>query len=325
MSMYHCDTPCPSNEELALRIQDGDPQAAPLLLSQNEGYLTMLAVSYCEQFSQDFLVDDLKQEGALALLDASTRFDPSYGTKVLTYATPAIETAMRDCAAQGSFSLSLPLDRYRQLRQVAFLYATHEQDAEADILTVIQEKLEVSAKVAKRLLEEYRTVFQIESLGERVFDLGCSGDPARAYDRFMRRTLLLQRMEEVLSPRELNLVRCYLGIGQPNEQGMTFQELAIRLNYNGPSGAEKAYKNAIRKLRKQLNGGAYGQWLSIQKAIQAARREASIEIGYSSPQSTWLDEQKLIWEFLCKTAALSRVYQILCKANDSAKDDDDFY
>ena len=253
MSMYRCDDLCPSNEELALRIQDGDPQAAPLLLSQNEGYLTMLATSYCEQFSQDFLVDDLKQEGALALLDAATRFDFSYGTKLLTYATPAIETAMRDCAAQGSFSLSLPLDRYRQLRQVAFLYATHEQeDAEEDLLTAIQEKLVVSAKVAKRLLEEYRTVFQIESLGERVFDLGCGGDPAKAYDRFMRKTLLLQRMEEVLSPRELNLVRCYLGIGQPNEQGMTFQELAIRLNYNGPSGAEKAYKSAIRKLRRHL-------------------------------------------------------------------------
>lgn len=63
MSMYRCDTPCPSNEQLAQRIQDGDPQAAPLLLSQNEGYLTMLAISYCEQFSQDFLVDDLEQEG----------------------------------------------------------------------------------------------------------------------------------------------------------------------------------------------------------------------------------------------------------------------
>lgn len=319
MSMYRCDDLCPSNEELALRIQDGDPQAAPLLLSQNEGYLTMLAASYCEQFSQDFLVDDLKQEGALALLDAARRFDPSYGTKLLTYATPAIETAMRDCAAQGSFSLSLPLDRYHQLRQVAFLYATHEQDAEADILTAIQEKLEVSAKVAKRLLEEYRTVFQIESLGERVFDLGCGGDPAKAYDRFMRRTLLLQRMEEVLSPRELNLVRCYLGIGQPNEQGMTFQELAIRLNYNGPSGAEKAYKNAIRKLRKQLNGGAYGQWLSIQKAIQAARREASREIGYHPSQSTWLDAQELIRRFLHKTAVLCRVYHILHTANEEAQ------
>ena len=315
MSMYRCDDLCPSNEELALRIRDGDPHAAPLLLSQNEGYLTMLAASYCEQFSQDFLVDDLKQEGTLALLDAARRFDPSMGTKLLTYATSAIETAMRDCAAQGSFSLSLPLDRYRQLRQVAFLYATHEQDAEADTLTVIQEKLEVSAKVAKRLLEEYRTVFQIESLGERVFDLSCGGDPARAYDRFMRRTLLLQRMEEVLSPRELNLVRCYLGIGQPNEQGMTFQELAIRLNYNGPSGAEKAYKSAIRKLRKQLNGGAYGQWLSIQKAILKARAEAEADSGYYvPPQTTWLDEKNLTERFLCDVVSLIHVHEIFSDA-----------
>ena len=316
MSMYHCDTPCPSNEQLAQRIQDGDPQAAPLLLSQNEGYLTMLATSYCEQFSQDFLVDDLKQEGALALLDAATRFDFSYGTKLLTYATPAIETAMRDCAAQGSFSLSFPLNRYRQLRQVAFLYATHEQeDAEEDLLTAIQEELEVSAKVAKRLLEEYRTVFQIDSLGERVFDLGCGGDPARAYDRSMRRTLILQRMEEILSPRELNLVRCYLGIGQPNEQSMTFQELAIRLNYNGPSGAEKAYKSAIRKLRKQLNGGTYGQWLSIQKAILKARAEAEADSGYYvPPQTTWLDEKELAERFLCEVVSLIHVHEIFSDA-----------
>lgn len=318
MSMYLCDAPCPSNEELAQRIQEGDPEAASLLLSQNEGYLTMLATSYCEQFSQDFLVDDLKQEGALALLDAAQRFDASMGTRLLTYATPAIETAMKDCAAQSSFSLSFPLDRYYQLRQVAFLYAAHEQDTEANLLTAIQAKLEVSVKVAKRLLEEYRTAFQIESLGERVFDISFGGDPARVYDHFMRRTLLLQHMEEVLKPRELNLVRCYLGIGQPNEQSMTFQELAIRLNYNGPSGAEKAYKSAIRKLRKQLHGGTYGYWLSIQKAIQAARREAGREIGDCSPQSTWLDEQELIQGFLRKTAALRRVYHILRTANEEA-------
>ena len=314
MSMYCCDDPSLNNEELALRIQAGDPEAATPLLSQNEGYLTMLARSYCEQFSLHSLVDDLKQEGVLALLEAARRFDPSMGTRLLTYATPAIETAMQDCVAQSSFSLSLPLDRYYQLRQVAFLCATHEQNTGIDLLTAIQEKLEVSAKVAKRLLDEYHTVFQIESLGERVFDISFGGNPAKAYDRFMRRTLLLQRMEEVLKPRELNLVRCYLGIGQPNEQGMTFQELAVRLNYNGPSGAEKAYKSAIRKLRKQLNGGTCGQWLSIQKAIQATRREACEVKAYSSPQATWMDEQKLVHGFLCKTAVLSDVYCVLHEA-----------
>lgn len=132
MSMYLYDAPCPSNEELARRIQDGDPEAASLLLSQNEGYLTMLATSYCKQFSQEYLVDDLKQECALALLDAAQRFEPSMGTRLLTYTTPAIETAMKDCVAQSSFSLLLPLNRYYQLRQVTFLYATHEQDPVAD-------------------------------------------------------------------------------------------------------------------------------------------------------------------------------------------------
>lgn len=315
MSMYRCDDSCLSNEELAQRIQDGDPVAAALLLSQNEGYLTILARSCCEQFSQHSLVDDLKQEGALALLDAARRFDPSMGTRLLTYATPAIETAMQDCAAQSSFSLSFPLDRHYQLRQVAFLCATHEQNAGPDLLTDIQEKLEVSTKVAKCLLEEYRTVFQIESLGDRVFDIGFGGDPAKAYDHFTRQTLLLQRMQEVLKPRELNLVRCYLGIGQPNEQGMTFQELAIRLNYNSPSGAEKAYKSAIRKLRKHLNGGAYGQWRSIQRAIQDARREACEVKAYSSPQATWMDEQKLIQGFLYKVAVLSDVYCMLSETH----------
>ena len=310
-NMYTVAGDGPCNEELALRIQAGDKNAAERLLSQNEGYLTKLARAYtpwCE-------LEDLKQEVALALLDAARRYDPSMGTKLLTYATPAIETAMRDCAAQGSFSLSLPLDRYHQLRQVAFLYATHEGDIETDLLPAIQEKLTVSAKVARRLLEEYRTVFQVECLGEGVFDLGHGGDPARAYDRSMRRTLLLQRMGEVLSPRELNLVRCYLGIGQPNEQGMTFQELAIRLNYNDPSGAEKTYKSAIRKLKKQLNDGAYGQWLSIQKAIHKARAEAETDSGYYvPPQTTWMDEKELAERFLCEVVSLIHVHEIFSDA-----------
>ena len=101
-------------------------------------------------------------------------------------------------------------------------------------------------------------------------------------------------MEEVLTPRELNLVRSYLGIDQPNEVGMTFQELAIYLNYNGPSGAEKAYKSALRKLKRDLCGGAYGRWLSAQKAIRAAKAEVERIVGYdATPQRTWWEEQAL--------------------------------
>ena len=93
---------------------------------------------------------------------------------------------------------------------------------------------------------------------------------------------------------------------------MTFQELAIYLNYNGPSGAEKAYKAALRKLKKDLYGGAYGQWLSAQKATRAAKAEAEQDAGqHTTPQRTWWDEQALADRFICETAVLVRVYEVL--------------
>ena len=148
-----------------------------------------------------------------------------------------------------------------------------------------------------------------------MFSVSCGGDPAVAYDCLMRRTLLMQRMEEVLTSRELNLVRSYLGIGQPDKVGMTFQELAIYLNYNGPSGAEKAYKSALRKLKKDLYGGAYGRWLSAQKAIRAAKAEAEQDAGYdATPQGTWWEKQALADRFVCETEALVRVYEVLSES-----------
>ena len=303
------DSPC--NEALALRIQIGDKNAAERLIAQNEGYLTELARAYmpwCE-------MEDLKQEAALALLDAAWRFDPAHGTKLLTYATPVMEATLSDYAARYSSSLSIPISRYNQLRRVAYLCAEGWDASDAELAKVVCGELNVSAKVAGALIKEYRTLFCVRQLGDDVFSVSCGGDPAAAYDHLMRRTLLMQRMEEVLKPRELNLVRYYLGIGQLDEEGMTFQELAIRLNYNGPSGAEKAYKSALRKLKKELHSGAYGQWLSIQKAINKARAEAEADSGhYTTPQTTWLDEKELMERFICEVVSLIRVHEIFSDA-----------
>ena len=283
-NMYTVAGDAPCNEELALRMQAGDKNAAERLVSQNEGYLTDLARAYtpwCE-------MEDLKQEAALALLDAAGHFDPAYGTKLLTYATPVIEAALSDYASRYAFPLSVPTSRGSQFRTVAYFCAEAQDTSEAELTKAVCGELKVSAKVAGALIKEYRTLFCVRQLGDEVFSVSCGGNPAVAYDRLMRRTLLMQRMEEVLTPRELNLVRSYLGIGQPDEVGLTFQELAIRLNYNGPSGAEKAYKAALRKLKKDLYGGAYSRWLSAQKAIRAAKAEAEQETGQSTtPQRTW--------------------------------------
>lgn len=310
-NMYTVAGDGPCNEELALRIQAGDKNAAERFIAQNEGYLTELARAYtpwCE-------TEDLKQEAALALLDAAGRFDPAYGTKLLTYATPAIEAALSDYASRYAFPLSIPTSRGSQLRTVAYLCAEAQDTSESELTKAVCEKLKVSSKSAEALLKEYQTLCCTRQLGDAVFSASCGGNPAVSYDRLMRRTLLMQRMDEVLTPRELNLVRSYLGIGQPDEVGMTFQELAIRLNYNGPSGAEKAYKAALRKLKKDLYGGVYGRWLSAQKAIRAAKAEVEQDAGhYTTPQRTWWEEKALTNRFACEVSALIRVYEVLSGA-----------
>ena len=203
------------------------------------------------------------------------------------------EVPRRCYAAQNSLSLSVPPTRYRQLRTVAYLCAMAENASDETILSAVSTALEVTPSVAAALLMEYHTLFYPQALDDETTSVSGGVDPARAYDRYMRWALLRQLMEKILTPRELNLVRSYLGIGQPDEVGMTFQGLAIRLNYNGPSGAEKAYKAALRKLKRDLYGGAYGRWLSAQKAIRAAKAEA--EQGaehYTTPQRTWWEERR---------------------------------
>ena len=135
----------------------------------------------------------------------------------------------------------------------------------------IQDKLNVSGRTARRLLEEYRTVFQTESMGERIFDLGCGGDPAVSYDRHMRRTLLRQRIAEILNPRELTLVRSYLGLCHPEEKRPILSGTGRSSELQWTQRRGKGLQNAINKLKKQLHGGAYGRWLDVQQAIREAQ------------------------------------------------------
>ena len=46
---------CPENEALALQIQAGDKYAVELLLSQNEGYITKLAMEYVPRWELEDL------------------------------------------------------------------------------------------------------------------------------------------------------------------------------------------------------------------------------------------------------------------------------
>ena len=288
--MYYAGEADLSNEELAIQVKGGDDDAAALLLSQNEGFLSTEAAKLCGQYSLPDIADDLKQEGALTLLAAAKRFDQSNGAKLLTYAAGAVRSAMLDYIAQCSLPVRLPPGRYYQLRQVAYLCASAPEGVtDDDLVRQISEKENVSTKAARSLLLDHRAFFGAVPLNEPEFAVRRHGDPSRAYEIFLQKKMARKSLTEALTPRELNVVKYHLGLDRPGGQEMTFAELAVCLNYNGPSAAEKTFRRAIKKLREHLEAGEYGVWVTAERAIREAKREAQRYQGYVAPQIAWWD------------------------------------
>ena len=74
-----------SNEQLVVLIQDGIDEAEnmSLLWQQNEGFIGKLALIYAGQAE----MDDLKQEGYLALCEAVRGYDVTREVPFLSYAS----------------------------------------------------------------------------------------------------------------------------------------------------------------------------------------------------------------------------------------------
>lgn len=90
-----------SNEQLCRLISEGKAWAKDRLITQNRGFVFTCADEIHKARKAAFAlsetdVDDLEQEGLIALLAAAESFDPSRGTLFLTYAAPTIRNAMMD-------------------------------------------------------------------------------------------------------------------------------------------------------------------------------------------------------------------------------------
>ena len=142
---------------------------------------------------------------------------------------------------------------------------------EKDQLAVICQGLGVSMEVAQALRKEWFSFWNgaasLDGLNQMGNDF--TSDPAYVYEQ----RLLLKNIAMAvknLPARERNLILSYLGL---EGTAMTFRELAILFNYNGPSSAEKAYRRAVEKLKAALWEGEYGQYRRARKMVNRAMQD----------------------------------------------------
>ena len=255
-----------TNEELALAYQLGDTHAGEELLRNVEGLIRHQASKMCRDGS---LLEDLLQEGRASILAAARDYDAERGALFPTYALPRIRAAMVEYLAKDSLSVSIPAGRYLRLQRVGKLMKSSAE--EKDQLAVICQGMGVSMGVAQALRRDFFSFWNSTASMDDLNQVGSdfTSDPAYVYEQ----RLLLRNIAaavENLPVRERNLILSYLGL---KGTAMTFRELAILFNYNGPSSAEKAYRRALEMLKAALWEGEYGQYRRVRRMVNRAMQD----------------------------------------------------
>lgn len=103
------------NRELCALVKQNDLQAQTQLILENEGLIVQLAKSLEIQHDLDLNryagieMDDLLQEGRLAILEAARKFNPAINIKFSSYAYMVIGNRIRDLCRKGDASFERQL------------------------------------------------------------------------------------------------------------------------------------------------------------------------------------------------------------------------
>ena len=143
-----------TNEQLVIRVKGGDNTAGNMLKlwEQNRGFIATMARKY----SAGAEMEDLEQEGYIALCEAVQHYDPGRGMSFISYAAFWIKRRMRICA-DNSRTVRLSFNAGDEVRQYQKIMREYRQEYGCDpsdrelcaFLYVSREKLDQIRKAAQ--------------------------------------------------------------------------------------------------------------------------------------------------------------------------------
>ena len=293
-----------TNECIVAAVQAGDNEAENMLQlwKQNKGFIAMIA----RRYSAGAEMEDLEQEGYIALCEAVQHYDPARGMSFISYAAFWIKRRMQICVDNSrtvrfSFNAGDEVRRYQKImREYRQEYGCDPSDRElCAFLYVSREKLDQIRKAAlmgniRSLDEPVQGMDGDISLGDTV----ASGEDAvedaiREIDKEQMKRELWLAVDQLPGDQPAVLRMVY-------GDGMTRIKAGEVLGYgNGKVGIEERRAlNALRKPHRCRTFRAYfEEYLSaapihhvgVQRYLETwesevereALRWAEKELGYS--------------------------------------------
>jgi DNA-directed RNA polymerase specialized sigma24 family protein len=254
---------------IGLIKNDGNENAFLVFLHYYEPTINGKVEAFVGRYSLQSHFADVKMAYVEALWERLHTYPANCKIPFLKYVKRATTNAMNSYAALNLKGFTTTNDKqYYKLRTAAYIYKTEcQEDAELAI-PLICEKLHMTGKTAKRLLEEVQVLDTFLWYEEKWEDEDYEGPPA-GWDAtgllkpYLPEPALLRKqtrkyMREAfrkLSYRERDIVSQHLGFCMECFQllaTVSFEDLADVHQYSTADGVRKAYKRALEKMRKQL-------------------------------------------------------------------------
>ncbi len=276
------------NEQLVVRIVAGDNEAENMLQlwRQNRGFIAMMA----RRYSAGAEMEDLEQEGYIALCEAVRHYDPNRGASFISYAAFWIRRRMRICASNSrtvrlSFNAGDEVRQYQKvMREYRQEYGCDPSDRElCGFIYVSREKLNQIRKGAqigniRSLDEPVQGMDGDINIGDTVAsDEDMEEDTIREIDRErMKRELWLA--VDQLPEKQADAVRIRY------QKGLTWKEIGKELG-TSMQRAKQLERDAFRVLRQPHRCRVFRAY--FEEYLSAAPIH---HVGVSRFQTTWTSE-----------------------------------
>ncbi len=234
--------------DLAYRIQNGDEKAFQKLVEANLRFVISVAKQYQGSSME---LSDLINEGNIGLMKAVSKYDPSRGFKLISYAVWWIRQSIMQALGDNGRMVRLPLNQVSAINKIrkasaAFLQENEREPTEAELAAITE-------------LPEFKVIESLTSAGSHVsYDKPISDDSEgtmldimpddgprtdESVDRESLRTDIDQVLM-VLNTRERDIIRLAFGLGC---QELTLEEIGDRYDLTRER-VRQVKEKAIRKL-----------------------------------------------------------------------------
>lgn len=249
--------------ELGYKIQQGDKEALKKLILANLKFVVSIANKYK---TQDVPLLDLINQGNIGLLEAAKRYDPSKGTKFITYAVWWIKQAIVQALNEQGSTVKMPVKHTTYLYKINS--ATEKLTKElgrAPSVEEISKATDIPAEEIEEVLMASKSYLSLDNyIGndeDKTF-LDSIEDEDSNVEKVIIAKALKSSIDEIISsldPREAEIIIKRYGFdgGQPQtleELGESMGVSRERVRQLENRALEKLKKKALKKrLNDYLN------------------------------------------------------------------------